>query len=207
MVDQEDTVPRIDTNTDLEGFFRNLVGTAARDCGVSPTFASEGYLAALLADCARAHSDPLSIIGGESLTLLLAKALDEHGARRFEQLRLLGDGVLYLSGFFAEHLERRGLEPQYVSGLGATAYGRASSMLRRFGTGTAPDVFAELADNFAAFVRLVTNVSEQLAGQAVRDHGSLLDVYERWIKTSSAALSQILLDHGVLPTRGKPGLH
>lgn len=199
---------KIDANTDINSFFGELVGGAIRERGVTTSPASEHYLVGLLVDCAQPDARALDVFGTDSITLMLARALEESGPARFERLRLLGDGLLYLSGFFGQHLERRGLEPDYVYGLGSTAYGRAASMLR--GPGSAdggPDVLAELSLNFDTFVRVTSDVSEQLSALSVRDHGSLLEIYERWLRTESATLADTLLARGLLPIRSKPGLH
>jgi hypothetical protein len=139
---------------------------------------------------------------------MLADAMESHGAARFEKLRLLGDGVLYVSGFFSEHLERRGVAPYYVRGLGATAYGSAASMLRSVGASSAgPDVFSELSHNFERFVQLINVVSEELSARAVRDDASLLEMYERWLRLQSDHLADLLVARGVLPQHKTPGVH
>lgn len=201
----------ISSTVDVDGFFRELVGQAISQSGFEPSTAGASYVVSLLADSAKPNASPLNVMevmGESSFTLMLAKALESHGAARFEKLRLLGDGVLYVSGFFSEHLERRGLAPYYVRGLGATAYGSAASMLRGVGaSSTGPDVFSELSHNFERFVQLINVVSAELAARAVRDDVSLLDMYERWLKVQSDHLAELLIAQGVLPQRKTPGLH
>lgn len=198
----------IASTVDVDGFFRELVGQAINHSGFEPSTAGASYVVSLLADSAKPNASPLNVMGESSFTLMLAEALESHGAVRFEKLRLLGDGVLYVSGFFSEHLQRRGLAPYYVRGLGATAYGGAASMLRSVGTSSAgPDVFAELSHNFERFVQLINVVSEELSARAVRDDASLLEMYERWLKVQSEHLADVLVARGVLPQRKTPGLH
>ena len=197
-----------ETSTNVDGFFRELLELAIKKRGFEPSMASASYVVALLADSAKPHASPLNVISDSSMTVLLAEALQSHGAARFEKLRVLGDGVLFVSGFFSDHLTRRGLEPYYVRGLGATAYGGAASMLRSVGAHqTGPDVFTELSHNFEMFVELVSWISEELSARAVRDDSSLLDVYERWLKVQSDCLTELLLAHGMLPQRKTPGIH
>jgi hypothetical protein len=198
----------LDTAPNVDGFFRELVTRVIKNRGFEPSTASASYVVALLADSAKPNASTLNVMGESSFTLMLAEALDTHGPARFEKLRLLGDGVLYVSGFFSDHLTRRGIEPYYVRGLGATAYGGAASMLRRVGAHPGgPDVFSELSHNFEMFVQLVSSVSEELSARSVRDDSSLLDVYERWLKVQSDCLTELLLAHGILPQRGIGGLH
>ena len=197
-----------DTAPDIDGFFRELVTQVIKNRGFEPSNASASYVVALLAESAKPNASTLNVMGESSFTLMLADALESHGAARFEKLRVLGDGVLYVSGFFSDHLARRGLQPYYVRGLGATAYGGAASMLRSVGAHrTGPDIFSELSHNFEMFVQLVSSVSEELSARSVRDDSSLLDVYERWLKVQSDSLTELLLAHGILPKRGTPGVH
>jgi hypothetical protein len=196
-----DTSPHVDT------FFRELVELGIKKRGFEPSSASASYVVALLADSAKPNASTLNVMGESSMTLLLAEALSSQGPTRFEKLRLLGDGVLFVSGFFSDHLTRRGIEPYYVRGLGATAYGGAASVLRSVGVRTGPDVFTELSHNFEMFVELVSCVSEELAARAVRDDASLLEVYERWLRDESDTLTELLLSHGMLPQRKTPGVH
>jgi len=196
------------TPPDVDEFFRELVTQAIRSRGFEPSNASASYVVALLAEAAKPNASALNVIGESSFTLMLADAMESQGVARFEKLRLLGDGVLYVSGFFGDHLTRRGLAPYYVKGLGATAYGGAASMLRTVGAHTTgPDVFTELSRKFEMFVQLLSYVAEELSARAVRDDSSLLDVYERWLKVQSDSLTELLLARGILPQRKSPGLH
>jgi hypothetical protein len=205
----QDLLPKpIDTAPDVDGFFRELVSQAIKSKGFEPSMASASYVVALLAEAAKPNATALNVIGESSFTLMLAEAMETQGVARFEKLRLIGDGVLYVSGFFGDHLTRRGLAPYYVKGLGATAYGGAASMLRSVGAhAKGPDVFTELSHKFESFVQLLSFVAEELSARAVRDDTSLLDVYERWLKVQSDSLTELLLARGILPQRKSPGVH
>jgi hypothetical protein len=208
MQDDVPTPAVIDASSSIDDFFRQLVTGAVKTGGFETSSACETYLVALLADSARPNSPALSVMGQGSFTLMLAEALECQGADRFEKLRGLGDGVLYMSGFFSERITSRGLEPSYVNGLGATAYSRAALIMRSVGGGQrGPDLFTELADNFGMFVDVVSNVAEELRARAVRDDASLLEAYERWLRVQSRHLAELLVQRGVLPTRPCPGVH
>jgi hypothetical protein len=208
MRDDLPTPAVIDAGSSIDDFFRQLVAGAVKTGGFATSSVCETYLVALLADSARPNSPTLNVMGQSSFTLMLAEALECQGADRFEKLRGLGDGVLYVSGFFSERLTSRGLEPAYVNGLGATAYSRAALILRSVGGGqTGPDLFTELADNFGMFVDVVSYVAEELRARSVRDDVSLLEAYERWLRVQSRHLAELLVLRGVLPTRPTPGLH
>jgi len=118
--------------------------------------------------------------------------------------------VLYVTGFFSDHLQTRGVELGYVSSLGARAYDSASSMLRR-AVGTpdtrAPDVFRELADNFNMFTALLARVADALFANSVRSESAVLKLYERWLRTGSTSLATALAARGMLAIRGDGTLH
>jgi hypothetical protein len=196
----------LDLSANLETFFHDVVDDAMRKKNVAATEAAEYYLVSLLTDYAR--PDPRSCEAlARPLTLLLDEALHAPGQERFERLRVLGDGVLYVSGFFAPHLETRGVEVRYVTSLGARAYDGAGKLLRGSADENAPDLFFELAENFERFAELLSAVAEKLLLAAAPSSQGLLKLYERWLKTGSETLGSELLGRGVLPVRGAGGVH
>jgi len=198
----------IDLSTDVRGFFSELVVAATEDHGIASNDATTAYVAALLADFA--HPDGRCLTALERpFTLLLAEAMESVGHERFERLRAVGDGALYLRGFFSEHLETRGVALKYVSAVGARAYDGAATMLRRAHASEAgaPDVFGELSSRFDAFVTLLSSVADRLVAQGTAGSpGGVLKLYERWLKTGSNDLAQALGAHGLMPQRGSGGL-
>jgi hypothetical protein len=193
----------IDLSGDVRGYFAELVEEAAEERRVEAKPAVTTYLATLLADYAHPDNFIRDALD-RPFTLLLAEALESAGSERFERLRALGDGVLYVRGFFSEHLETRGVELDYVSSVGARAYDGAASMLRRRGpdTSSAPDLFGELAQRFDAFVALLGGVADRIVanGGASSDCG-VLKLYERWLRTGSSELAAALGQRGLVPLR------
>lgn len=178
-------------------FFRETLLAAMGSRGIQASAQSEVYLTSLLNDHVRSAEalarlqDPLSV--------RLSKALQATGTERFEKLRVLGDDVLFTSGFFAEHLERRGLQPNYVAGVGQLAYGGVASMLRSFGPSSS--LFDELADGFHSFVDLLRFVAESLVTMSLRADEDVAKLYDRWSRTGSSVLADVLLRMGLLPTK------
>jgi hypothetical protein len=207
--EMRESQPDIDLASDLQSFFQHLVDDAVKTQHVAATEAAEYYLAGLLADYAKPDRFEAETLD-RPLTLLLDEALHAAGHERFERLRCLGDGVLYTSGFFADHLSTRGVELRYVRTLGARAYDSAAVMLRQNaheGLG-APDVFRELADNFAMFAEVVARVADVLqANSAHNSDQQVVRMYERWVRTGSAPLAAALAGCGLTPQRGHGGLH
>ncbi len=202
----EGTRPGLDLSANLETFFHDVVDDAMRKKHLAATEAAEYYLVSLLTDYARPDARSCETLE-RPLTLLLDEALHAPGNERFERLRVLGDGVLYVSGFFAPHLETRGVEVRYVTALGARAYDGAGKLLRGGASDGAPDLFFELAENFGNFAELLSDVAQRLSLAAAPTSTGLLKLYERWLKTGSEALGSELAGRGVLPVRGAGGLH
>jgi hypothetical protein len=187
-------------------FFHDAVDGAMRSRGVSATEGATTYLVALLAEYAKPTSFAEEALE-RPLTLLLDDALHTTDLGvRFERLRALGDNVLYTSGFFADHFEARGVDPQYVIGIGRTAYRTAGGLLRTPSTRdvneSTDDIFAELAENFATFVAVIAEVADATVARGVDGSKGLLKLYERWMRTRSETLADALSSHGFVAPRG-----
>lgn len=184
-------------------FFEQIVDGAMKSRGVSASDAATTYVVALLADLAKPGS-PVGRTLERPLTLLLDEALHTPEAgQRFDKLRTLGDGVLYSSGFFADHFEARGVDTKYLIGIGRTAYESAGSLLLRKGKADeAPDMFHELAVGFGGFVDVIAEVANATIARGVATSRGLLKLYERWLKTRSDSLAEALSSHGFVAPRG-----
>src|SRR4051812_4148517 len=104
---RKDEAMSIAITRSVGGFFHEVVGEAVKTQQVDATDEAMSYLVALLTEFA--HPDPVM---GDAFDRPLAFLLDEAfrttGAERFQKLRTLGDGVLYITGFFGDHIENRG---------------------------------------------------------------------------------------------------
>ena len=196
-------------------FFHEVVGEAVRSRHIEATEQATSYLVALLSDFAHpdaVHEDTFD----RPLTFLLDEAMRTTGAERFQRLRALGDSTLYITGFFGEHIENRGVNVKYIVNVGATAYHGAASMLR--GPSAAKDpfravssdednVFRELAQKFEGFVEVLTEVAETTLANQARGERGILKLYERWQKSGSATLAKELGARGLVPVHGSGGVH
>ncbi len=202
----------LDLSADVGGFFRELVGEALEGRGVEATEATRAYVSGLLADYARPGALTRDALE-RPVTLLLAEARESSGRERFERLRALGDGTLYVCGFFGDHLATSGVAIDYVTSVGAQAYDAAASMLRGSGlangeVSSAPDVFGELAAHFDSFVSLIESIADRLVAQsAAGSQTSVLRLYERWLKHGSSEIAAALGGHGLVPVKGGGGVH
>lgn len=196
---------RIALTTSVDGFFQEAVGAAVRSRQVEATAQARSYLVALLSDFA--HPDAaVQDSFARPLAFLLDEALRCSGTERFQRLRALGDGVLYLTGFFGDHIENKGVDVAYVVSVGAAAYDGAAAVLRRRGECDDGDnVFGELSNKFDRFVDVLTEVAETALAHQARGERGLLKLYERWLKTGSESLAMELGARGIVPMRRSGG--
>jgi hypothetical protein len=184
----------------LTEFFRELLQTAMQRQAVESSEETEFYLVKLLERFARAERGWFS----RPLALEYLESFHSPAAHRFGKLRHVGDTSLFISGLFMESLHRQLVSADYYTQLGRTAYDHLSKLSSDVG---APprDSFAELADRFPDFVRVLAEISfEQLFPGDVHK----LRVYTRWMYTHGDADAKWLLRHGITPYKpAKPRRH
>ena len=122
----------------------------------------------------------------------LTRWFEAAGMKQRTGLRQVGDLSLFISGFFGDSLRRKLVDVDYYASIGGTAY----TALSRFETDALASVFAELAENFVAFVDVLSEVSERTSCASNAD---LLRLYERWLRTGSQRSGQLLIERGVVP--------
>jgi len=178
----------------VQAFFGEHVARALRDLRLTTEPATEGYLVGLLSGYA--VSERIQVLA-EPLVALLQRALDARGGDRQVRMRELGDAALFLSGFFPDSFERRGLDAGYAATMGGRAYRMAGSEDRN---GARRQVLSELAGRFLEFARVLDEVRERTA---LSTDGEVLRLYERWLRSGSPAVARRLARRGVSAPRGK----
>jgi hypothetical protein len=196
----------IETNARIDEFFQTCVAEACKNQRLDATPVVQTYLSALLADFVRPDATSLSETLDRSLTLMLDEALQTPPPERFDKLRTIGDGTLYVSGFFGDHLEARGVDDGLVASIGGFAYRSAGAMLRGTSgsSGSAVvDLYGELAEKFACFVEVIAEVAETTSLGAKTSTGAVR-LYEKWLRTGSERVARELAAQGITPVR--PGV-
>lgn len=186
----------IEHHADVRGYFRDRLLTAMRRQKVTADERTEFYLVNLLASQAiRPNDETLRT----PLVDMLAQAAEASGTERLYKFRELGDSALYVSGFFADHLQRRGVSAMYAETLGGRAYSLAGSLVLRWAPASEAafgDVYVELSEKFGTFVRVFDDVREETALRTPQD---IIRLYEKWRQTRSPALAERLEKAGVFP--------
>jgi hypothetical protein len=172
-------------------YFKELVDAAIAHQHVTACQETAFYVVNLLAGFAAGAGSPAAA-DEEPLAIVLARALADGGSRQKMELRRVGDLSLFVAGFFSDSLKRSLVDVDYYAKLGGFAYGSLSRVERdRFAT-----VFAELAEKFAAFVDVLTEVSER---SSMTSNTDVLRLYEKWLRTGSRRDGERLASRGIVP--------
>ncbi|MEM1177998.1 MAG: hypothetical protein AAGM22_06625 [Acidobacteriota bacterium] len=185
------TGARLHTETPIE-MFRELVEGAIAHQHLAPSEESAFYLVNLLDGFVR-PAGPYADLGAppdQALCEILLHAVRSRGVQRFALFRLTGDMALFLTGFFADSLAARQVSPAYYRSLGETAYAQAADCAR---PQSRADVFEELAENFAPFSGVLSEVSERCT---LTDTGNVLRLCERYSATGNRRDAERLLQRG-----------
>jgi hypothetical protein len=169
-------------------YFKQLVEEALAHQRIAAQELTSFYVVQLLAGYLQQKQEDAA----EPLALKLSRALDGGGFQQRTTLRQIGDTSLFISGFFSDSLRRKLVDVDYYVSIGGYAY----NTLSRQETDALSPVFAELADKFAGFVDVLSEVSER---SSCASNSDLLRLYERWLKTGSARSGQLLIERGVVP--------
>ncbi len=189
----------IDTSGDLRGWFRARLVEALERRRVPASPTAQVYLVELLHGFAM-DADLADL--ARPLALQLADAAEATGAERIRRLRILGDTALYLAGFFADHLHRRGVSRRYFMNMGERAYSSAGALAAYLPSeAVRSPVYSELAEEFEGFVATLDDVRESTAMRTPQD---IVKLYDRWRRTRSPRLAERLREEGVFPTDEQP---
>jgi len=175
----------------LTEFFRELLQGAMRSQEVRSSEAMEFYLVTLLESFAHADRSWFE----RPLALEYLESFHSPLPHRYGKLKRVGDTALFVSGLFMESLHRKLVSADYYMQLGCTAYTHLSALSRDAGA-VPGDLFAELAERFADFVRVLAEISFE---SLFRGDVQMLRVYTRWLYTRSDRDARWLLRHGLIP--------
>ncbi len=136
------------------------------------------------------HLRPLALLYSD------ARAAQTRG-ERFLILRQLGDAALFLGALFPEQYHKKGINKDYLVGMGGGAYASLSEAGY-----INPAVFSELA---ASFTRMLELVASACCKQNCFDATDIFALYERWKKSNDPLLQQQLMALGVVTgSSGRP---
>lgn len=111
---------------------------------------------------------------------------------RMELLKKLGDRALYISGFFAESLNRKIVDVDYYVDMGGAAYRDLASVTTDDGLAK---VYSTFSMRFIDYVDVLTYISQK---SAVQSNEGLLRLYDRYLRTGSELAREQLTEKGIL---------
>jgi len=175
----------VTTHSSVVGFFQEVVASALDRRGVEASRFTECYLVGLLGEYAKAR------IPDEPLSLRFVGTSAADAGERVRALKEVGDTSLYVTGFFADSLERKLVGVDYYMDLGKAAY---HELAYRLATSAVGEVYEELSGKFPRFVDVLAEVRSHTAflGQDV------VQLYEEWLRTRSEWVAERLRGLGML---------
>lgn len=193
---------RLVTGMDVQEYFRQEVGVAMQHQQVRASDETTVYVVNLLAAFARADRLFEQRQGGAGLrplALMYADALEAPTLEtRHAILRRLADVALFMSGVFADSLQRKVVDVDYYVAMGVGAYGYLSENVRGpLRRSALAAVFRELAAKFQEFVDVLGEVSERAH---LTSESDVLRLYDLWVKTGSRRAAQKLRELGLQPS-------
>ncbi|MCG6976191.1 MAG: hypothetical protein LJE56_07235 [Acidiferrobacterales bacterium] len=196
--------PQVIANPSLQSFFHQSVQGAINNQNLEASEASIQYLANLLTLFSRSEDlfeQTADGVDMKPLALMYADAAaNTTAAGRVRILQKLGDTALFITGVFADSLNRKIVDVDYYIAMGGSAYSSVSSTIgSRFRDRAGQMLFDELTDKFVAFVDVLAEVCEQANFNNNRD---VMRLYEVWIRTGSKRARSQLQKLGITPIPG-----
>jgi len=176
--------------------FAELLAGALDHTLPPPSAVAIAYLIELLAErtCAAHEREPA--IDAVALLTALHTSASESDAARLVRLRQLGDGALFVAGFFGESLARRPFGPSPTREAGRCAYAALSAALAPLTRErTWSRLYEELADRFRDFADVLAEVGERTRNGAP---APLACLYAHYLATESQRDRRRLLGLGAL---------
>ncbi|MCC6276917.1 MAG: hypothetical protein IT289_03255 [Oligoflexia bacterium] len=187
--------PKIDLVLEPAEFFMKQVTSAMARQNLNASKTAEFYLVELLNRFI--HSSNLySENGGEqeplAIMFLKSQSKDVEGGEKVRLLKRTGDISLYISGFFADSLNRKVVDLDYYRSMGAIAYRTLSGAIRE---DCFQELYTELHNKFSAFADVLTEISQDIFS---KDNQNLLRLYEVYARTGSEVIRKQLVERGLV---------
>jgi len=128
----------------------------------------------------------------ETLAETYLRAQNAEPLVRIELLKRLGDRSLYISGFFADSLQRKLVDVDYYIDMGGLAYSTLAESVRE---DTVARIYRECASRFLEFVEVLSYISTRAK---LVDEENIMRLYETYARTGSDYAREQLLEKGLI---------
>lgn len=177
---------RIVRELSIQSYFYGLLGDTCENMGLQLEESTSAYLVQLLSVYSHIEKDARFLLPlFERLKLALETA---ERRERFALLRRMGDCTLFLSGFFNEYYEGRGLNNRYLQSMGERAYASAAELVSAYrGAFHAFDAqcFLTLAQRFEVLSELLDQMRENTS---LSRSPSLTQLLQGWQQEAAASV-------------------
>lgn len=197
----EKTHDSLITDLDVWHYFQDCVQTAIHNQQLDVGDDTRVYVVNVLTDFTRSDTLYEDTPDGRMIRPLVAFYSDAVSASSWREanqsLKRLGDVALFISGLFANSLQRSLVDVDYYIAMGGTAYDSLAESTRRgFHGRNFSEVYRELAEKFSRLVDVLAEVGDEFQ---FRDDQDLLRLYELWSMTGSPRAERKLRQHGIQP--------
>lgn len=196
------SAPQLDLVMSPREFFHGKIKDASRRLNVELDEHVEFYLVDLLTkfvtiENIRGDGDDSDDLLSTPLAFMLKRAVEASAEKQPFLYRRLGDTSLYVSGFFQDYFNRKTFDITYYINMGASAYEHASSLTKNQPRDDGlPETLELLARNFTKVVDVVAQASDTTA---LHQDSNIILLYERWNRSGSERLREILQQNGLDP--------
>lgn len=129
------------------------------------------------------------------LAVSFLEAFNETQHLCIRKLKSVGDYALYISGYFAESLNKKIIDVDYYNSLGKKAYAEIYNILGDNGL-----VYYSLYSDYNKLIELLTAVSFNTMHTSTQN---LIKLYDRWLVTGSNILEKKLNELGIITEERK----
>lgn len=182
---------------DSNQFFSDCVSEALRDQKIKTFPQVESYLVHVLKfymHTNNLHDTNIDSTEKSPTTLaeLLLLSQTAEPVQKINLLKKLGERSLYVSGFFADSLNRKIVDINYYVQMGGTAYEALAHCTRE---DIQAKVFFEISRKFSNYVDVFSYISHK---SQITSSQNILQVYDRYLKTGSDVAKKALIESGIL---------
>lgn len=191
---------QVDLSLSPQAFFHERIASASHQLNIKLADEVEFYLVNLLTefiDPSKLKHEFNSDVLTTPLVFLLKQTVEAPESKRPDMYRRLGDTSLYISGYFQDYFNDKAFDINYFIMMGASAYNQAASLAKVRGNSTpGTKTLSNIAENFVQMVDVVAQAADHPGRVGPSD---ILSLYDRWNRTGSDRLRNILLEHGITP--------
>lgn len=128
----------------------------------------------------------------ETFAEMYLQAMNSDTVKKKELMRVVADRSLYLTGFFAESLQRKIVDVDYYVEIGSAAYSSLHALTKE---DSLAFVYKTFSKRFVDFVEVLNYISEKSLIQADQN---VLTLYDRYLRTGSEMAREKLNELGVV---------